>query len=143
MMTLTARGYMVSRLDKQQLERLHDTENAQGYCLTPNLISEKFNLPKIGEVQPNTYANIERKSRMIESRIRWQYRAKHNSCCFKKDFKEGEKWPGYRVDCKDIQGMDLTIKHSWDFEMHGNENFKTTPKAGKAKQSMLDDYSDN
>lgn len=83
MNTLTARGYMTSRLDREKMDTLHRAERADGYCLTPYQIHSRFNLPETGEVAESIYRHAETNAWKIYEGARAEFKKSHVGCCFK------------------------------------------------------------
>lgn len=109
MKTLTARGYMVSRLTDVQVHALHSAELEAGYCFSPFQIRNRFNLPEVGDVSQESYWKSETVVTAIYEKARAYYRDRHRGCCFAL-----EDGTFSRPDSSCPDNPDLAVAHATD-----------------------------
>lgn len=125
MNTLTARGYMTSRLDREKLENLHRKERSDGYCWTPHQIHAHFYLPEIGEIAEPVYRQSESVVRAIYEKARGRFKSEHVGCCFQPYSLDQEK------DCPDIP--DVFVQHETDKKIMSEQVEFPTGSGGKLR----------
>lgn len=132
MRDITARGYMVSRLEFGGLSGFHGDEMAAGRCFTPSEISSRYGLMEIGEIPSATSAEVERRCVAIYEKARSGYRGRHTGCCF--PINGGEYT---RSDSKCPSSTDIHIMHEWDEEIiKQGLDFRLPSAGGKAREKM-------
>lgn len=134
MRDLTARAYMVSRLDHNQLRLLHEREIALGYHGTPSMIRKKFQLAEIGEVPEEMFTSAESQVIAVNEKIRAEYREDHTGCCFKS--KDGM----YEKDDEQCSPLpDLVVLHSADKKIrHDGIVFPSSPSKGGSLKNRVE-----
>lgn len=133
MRDLTARAYMVSRLDGNQLRVLHSRENELGYPGTTSVIRKKFNLSEIGEVPEELYSNAESQVIAVNEKARADYKGRHTGCCFPLD--DG-MYP--RSDARCPSNPYLAVLHAGDLKIiDDGVCFPTPTTGGKAREKMM------
>lgn len=132
MKTLTARGYMVSRLSDVQVHALHAAEREAGYCLTPSMIREKFPLPEVGDVSSESYFRAESVVTAIYEKARAYYRDRHRGCCFPL---EDGTFPRSDKACPD--NPDLEVAHATDKKIRDEDVPFPTDKGGGRLRSEI------
>lgn len=134
MRDLTARAYMVSRLDNNQLRILHAREMGLGYHGTPSMIRKKFQLVEIGEVPEEIFASAESQVIAVNEKMRAEYRQDHAGCCFKsldgmyeKDDEQCSPFP------------DLVVLHFADKKIrHDGIVFPSSPSKGGSLKNRVE-----
>lgn len=134
MRDLTARAYMVSRLDQNQLRTLHDREMDLGYPGTPHMIRRKFNLVEIGEVPEEMFSSAESQVIAVNEKARAQYREEHTGCCFKS--KDG-MYENSDERCGELP--DLVVLHTADKKIrHDGIVFPSSPQKGGSLKNRVE-----
>jgi hypothetical protein len=133
MTTLTARGYMTSRLTPEQRAALHRSETEAGLCKLPSEIKKRFFLPDLGEVSPEVGADLDRRCLTIFEKARAAYRARHTGCCF--PLPDGTI-PRSSTNCP--AHPDVALAHEFDRQLilQAVEFKTTTANGGTLRQIM-------
>jgi len=125
MNNLTARGYVISRLDQDLVDQFHREERRDGYCWTPHRIVKRFNLPEIGEVAESSYRDVETSLWKIYEIARAEFKKNHIGCCFKPYSSKQS------MGCPD--NPDVFVQHMADMRIIQNKIAFPTGGVGKLR----------